>query len=357
MGPPDDHPLAGAAEPVERDHERALRLMFDCLRQGDEVYLPSKYWSLLNDRNVEQISAHGIENFKRTLARNYFTFVPRITDPQFRFLLRHTRWQEWLSAIRDFPQFDPAWRIKRKKYWEFIMFTRLLWRYAQAHDPLGLLRILPEPPAGNPLPIHLDGRLVSQDLANSVLEYYSIAEGADLTPDSKVTICELGAGYGRNAYVLLQALPRCRYLIVDIPPALYVAQQYLAPLFPNRRVFKFRPFGSDSALPAELNESELAFLLPHQAARLQPKSVDLFLNISSLHEMRPEQIHAYFKLIGTLTRGHFYSKQWIVSKNRADGLQIRQGDYPIPSHWSCRFTRRAAVQTAFFEACYSIPGQ
>jgi putative sugar O-methyltransferase len=336
MPPPDSHSPPAAAESSELEHERSLQLMFDCFKRGDEVYLPSKYWSMLNDRNVEQIGSHGLDNFKRTLARNYFTFVPRITDAQFRFLLRRTPWRAWPSILRDFPPFDPAWRIKRKKYWEFIAFTRLLWRYAQAHDPLGLLRTIHEPLAGNPLPIQLDGQLVSQDLANSVLEYYSVAEGAGLTSDSKLTICELGAGYGRNAYVFLKALPKCRYLIVDIPPALYVAQQYLTPLFPERKVFKFRPFADDPAALAELEQSEIAFLLPHQAARLRPKSVN-------------------FTLIDTLTCGHFYSKQWIVSKNRADGLQIRQGDYPIPPHWSCRFTRRAAVQTAFFEACYLIP--
>ncbi|MBI4191156.1 MAG: putative sugar O-methyltransferase [Betaproteobacteria bacterium] len=361
MSAADGRPLPAAGGPSaargrpEDDPGRTLQLMFECLEQADPVYLPSRFWTKLNDRNMAQLRSHGIDNFKRTLARNYFTFVPSVIDSQFRFLLRHTRLRDWPSIMGDFPPFDQAGGLTRKQHWELVLFTRMLWRYAQARDARGLLRTIEEPSAGNPFAIRLDGRLISQDLANSALEYYCIADAAGLKPDAAITICELGAGYGRNAYMFLSALPNCRYVIVDIPPALYVSQQYLAPLFPGMKVFRFRDFDRDAAALAELGEAQLAFLLPHQAALLPPKSVNLFVNISSLHEMRPDQIRAYFALIDRVTRGHFYSKQWFVSKNREDGLLIRREDYPVPPHWSCRFARRAAVQAAFFEALYAIP--
>jgi len=356
-GPPAPDIGARLAAGNLRGHDSGmtLQLMFDCLAQGDPVYLPSRFWTKLNDRNLAQLRSYGIDNFKRTLARNYFTFLPGIINNQFRFLLRHTRLRDWPSLVRDFPPFDPAWGLTRIQQRELVVFTRMLWLYARAHDPRGLLRAIREPSSGNPFPIRLDGMPISQDLANSVLEYYSMAGAIGMTADAPITICELGAGYGRNAYVFLNALPNCRYIIIDIPPALYVSQRYLAPLFPERKVFKFRRFDNNTGAQAELDASQLAFLLPHQAELLPQKSVNLFINISSLHEMRPDQIRAYFALIDRVTRGHFYSKQWLVSKNREDGLLIRREDYPVPPHWSCRFARRAAVQAAFFEALYAIP--
>ena len=331
-----------------------LQSMFDCLRTGDPVYLPSRFWTRLNAQNLDQLSTFGIENFKRTLARNYFTFVPSVIDNQFRFLLTHTRLRDWPGILRAFPRFPPDAGLTRKQHVELVLFTRMLWRYAKTRDRLDILQKLPEPALGNPFTIELDGGLASQDLANSALEFYSIADGTGFSLDAPLTVCELGAGYGRNAYVFLSMLPNCRYIIIDIPPALYVSQQYLTRLFPAKKAFTFRESISSADARMELAEAQIAFLLPHQAALLPQKSTDLFINISSLHEMRPDQISAYLTMIGRVTRGHFYSKQWFVSKNRDDGLRIRHDDYPIPRDWSCKFLRRAVVQTAFFEALYAI---
>ena len=340
---------------AENTSAKTLQRMFESLQTADPVWLPSLFWSKLNEHNLAQLRTQGIDNFKRTLARNYFTFVPSVIDNQFRFLARHTRMADWRSIFSRFPRFDRSWGLSRKQHLELVLFTRMLWRYAQLRDPQGLLSRIEEPAAGNPLPIDLDDQPVSQDLANSVLEYYSIANGAGLTPEAAVTICELGAGYGRDAYVFLKALPQCRYIIVDIPPALYISQQYLTGLFPEKKVFRFREFGPDAGTLAELGAAQLAFLLPHQAAMLPSKSVDLFINISSLHEMKTDQIKAYLALIGRVTKGHFFSKQWFVSKNRHDGLRFCHTDYPIPAEWACQFLRQAAVQAAFFEALYAIP--
>jgi hypothetical protein len=87
---------------------------------------------------------------------------------------------------------------------------------------------------------------------------------------------------------------------------------------------------------------------------LPAKSVDLFINISSLHEMKIDQIHAYFKLIDRLTHGFFYSKQWWVSHNPADEITITPKEYPVPHNWKQLYLRAANVQTYFFEAMYAI---
>jgi putative sugar O-methyltransferase len=189
------------------------------------------------------------------------------------------------------------------------------------------------------------------------LEYYSIRKYFKETANEKVTICELGAGYGRNGFVFLKAFPKCKYIIIDIPPALYISQHYLSSVFRDKKIFFFRPFDRFADVETDFNDADIVFLLPHQAEMLPAKSIDLFINISSLHEMKIDQIHAYFILIDKLTKEFFYSKQWWVSHNPADGITITPNDYPVPTKWKQLFFRKSTVQTYFFEAMYLLDGE
>jgi len=93
------------------------------------------------------------------------------------------------------------------------------------------------------------------------------------------TIIELGAGYGRTAYVFLKANPDIRYTICDIEPALSIAKRYLISQFPD---------------------ADITFLSPNNLRHLPKKSADLFITISSLQEMPMEQIKYYYKQIDRL---------------------------------------------------------
>ncbi len=331
-----------------------LRAMFDCLSKGNPIYTPSKFWEALNKKNLKQLEVEGLNNFKQTIAQNYFTWVIGRRDTQFRFLVRNTNLLAWPAVLRGLFTYDPMSSLSRKQQNELGIFTRMLWKFTQQIDSERLLEHIDEPIEGNPFRILLNGRLISQDLANSVLEYYSIRECFTAPANEKITICELGAGYGRNAYVFMKAVSNCKYIVIDIPPALYVSQHYLTSVFCNKNVFTFRPFDRFSNVEKEFNAADIAFLLPHQAEMLSEKIVDLFINISSLHEMKIEQINAYFKLIEKLTRGFFYTKQWWVSHNPTDGITITSKDYPIPTNWKQLYLRKAKVQTHFFEAMYEL---
>jgi len=334
-----------------------LQSMFDSLARGNAVYLPSKFWEALNSKNIQQLESGGLDNIKQTVAQNYFTWVIGRKDKQFRYLRRHTRLWAWPAILKDIFAHDPSFPLNPVQQRELTVFTRMLWKFTERFDSDHLLSRIHEPLEGNPFKIYLQGKLISQDLANSVLEYYSIREHFEASATSDKTICELGAGYGRNPFVFLKALPKCKYIIIDIPPALYVSQHYLTSVFRDKKIFAFRPFDRFSDVEEEFNNADIAFILPHQAEMLPAKSVDLFINISSLHEMKVDQIHAYFKLIDKLTKGYFYSKQWWVSQNAVDGITITPKDYPIPSLWKKLYLREARVQTYFFEAMYFIKDQ
>jgi len=332
-----------------------IEAMFDEFPKCRYEILPSKYWVELNRKNLQQLADSKYENFKRTLARNYFTWIVNPLNKQMRFLMREAGFWESIrivyQAIRS-PRHELF--AKRKHTIFYNMLTNLLWDYVEKNDHDGYLERLSEPLEGNPLQVMRNGRLISQDLANSLLEYKAILH-PDLDKREVRTIMELGPGYGRTAHVFLELQPKCRYILVDIPPALYVAQRYLSNIFSERKIFGFRPFEDFESVRSEFEAAEIIFLMPNQLELLPDKSVDLFLNISSLHEMRMDQIRYYFEQIERLTRKYFYFKQWKETTIPFENETITEADYPVGSDWTLVNRQQCEVQAKFFEALYELP--
>ena len=312
---------------------KTLDQMFDELDREGGVFRPSAFWRSLNQKNVEQLNREGIQTVKRTLAQNYFTWVIGWRHDQFRHLVAKMRPSDWVEIFRDFPRYDSSAGLSRWRFLHLCIFTRMLYLYASRFDPLKLLDRLQEPAFGNPFPVRFRGKTVSQDLINSILELYAAFEGETIDFDAPLKIAEIGAGYGRNAFVFLSLFPNCTYTIIDIPPALYVAEQYLASVNPVAKV---------------------SILLPIEATRLPENSFDLLINISSFHEMTPEQVDAYFGLVDRTLRGRLYLKQWKRWHNPADNVVLSEASYPYRRSWKKLYSRTTLVQPSFFEAVYEV---
>jgi SAM-dependent methyltransferase len=280
-------------------------------------------------------------------------------DSQIVFLCKSLSTRAIFRAIRG------ALGISMRRYFSAVdliqsfsygLLGSLLWEYIlQLSLPVALLS-LREPSEGNPpfLYPRPDMR-VSQDLANSLLEYDSFQ--AVIPASGPSTILELGAGYGRTAFVILRLRPKIKYVLVDIPPALWIAERYLSSVFPEKRVFRYRDFDRFEDIADEYEHAEIAFLLSSQLAAFPINSVDLVINISSLHEMRKEQVAYYLEHFDDVLKpgGHMYIKQWKEAKVLFEGVTLVEEDYPIPFGWTKIMNRTARVQTRFFEALYRKP--
>jgi putative sugar O-methyltransferase len=301
---------------------------------------PSRFWTELGASHSQDLEQHGFANAKRRQALRYFTWSWRVAalfqSVQMRFLLTHTSPLTWMRCaaapvdLSDAAWIDVPWT--RRDRWLYVFAVRLLWQYTRSRDRFGVLA-LEEPRLGNPFPVWWRGRLISQDLANGALEAEAIGRAlGNRTPHS---ILEVGAGYGRTAYVLLRLFPDARYTIVDIEPAISISRWYLSQLFAPER---------------------LRFLTPDEAASLADGEIDLGVSISSLHEMTPEQVADYLRLYDRLAAGGVvYLKQWISWHNPADRVTMRFADYPVPARWRRLFNERASVQTNFGQAAWQIP--
>ncbi len=277
-----------------------LKEMEDYFISSNLIRFSSNYWNHLNNYNIQQISAYGYQNFKQTVARNYFTWVVSIENPyasnlkkevpELTIRLPHKE----ISKVHPF--FSPEESLKYNAITEYFI------NYIIKLGKIELLKTLEEPLIGNPPYVTYDGKRVSQDACNSLLEFIPISQNCPINEIS--TIIEIGAGSGRTAFCFLKLLPNLRYIIVDFPPALYVSQTYLTDVFPDKKVMKFRPFNTFKEIENEYFESNIIFLTPDQLNKLPDHSADLFLAIDCIHEMKPEMI---IEGIAKLTKGKTFS--------------------------------------------------
>jgi len=328
--------------------QRELKLMFNEMESARKEIRQSKLWERMNKQFLEWLSSYGYDNFKQTLGFWYFAFSYKSNSPVYSGLKRNLpiakRIIVWSRILKKHQL------LSLPRSLSYNLTTGLLWEYDKQRYP-SVCKELEEPLDGNPPRLYDNKKLISQDLANSIIEYESIMQQIKFAPK---TMMELGGGYGRTAFVFLKLHKKIRYIFCDIPPTLWVAQTYLSSVFKQRKIFKFRHFDDYKKVKGELESSDIIFLTPNQLEMLPDKSADLFINISSLHEMRRDQIAYYFNQINRLTKGFFYFKEWKVSNNSDDNLVIRENEYPIPKKWKKLYHREALYPSLFFEAMYKI---
>jgi len=362
------HDSGAATQLLTADARHSIDQMKHEMQAAPAVDQPSAFWTDMGEVNERILGWSSEANFKRTVNQNYFNFIPIAPDDPRMARLRRLvpdftqntldRYaiedpdrdpNSWMSFYPNYYIFkDPDRATKRELYREYLA---LMYEYALRRDRSGLLATLEEPRLGNPISVQRGGRRISQDLVNSVRERNSIIGAMEASTDTRFTLGELGAGYGRLGYVLLKTT-KCRYFVFDIPPALYVSQWYLTNLFPKRRAFRFRRFDTFEKIESELSQTDLAFFTPNQLTKFPSGYFDLFVNISSIHEMRRDQIKHYMDLMGRTTKSALYLKQQKDYVNPVDDLVIGKNDYPVPSGWTASQERFDLINPGFFERIY-----
>jgi putative sugar O-methyltransferase len=345
-----------ALRPEDDEVAAWIEAMRDHLAAAPEIYRPGAFWSELLERNLEMLRTDGVRNFKRTLGNNYYNWlVISLPDPQMRAAIR--RWLQRPSLAPLRARIEPARELRiagqdgttnlelsSKSARRYRFFVASTWEYARANDPLGLAERLEEPEVGNPLRLWTRGRVVSQDLANSIVECNYVARSGLVRDGAKVA--ELGAGYGRLAHAF-SAVARLAYCIFDIPPALAVSQWYLGELLGRDRIVPFRPEVTPDDVAA-LRPGTVAFFTPDQLDAFPDGWFDLTQTISTLPEMPERQAEHYLRLLADKSSGELFIKQWKRWRNEADDVEFSEDRYALPAPWQRVARRTDPVQTQFF---------
>ena len=360
------HPDAAVRESLPDGVAVAQRV--EAMRCGvakaPEIYRPGAFWDALIAQNLEMLETEGIANFKRTVSNNYYNWLvtsPR--DPQLQhalvgWLRRPTtaplvnRLEEPATGLRMLTR-EQSFGLSRSAAWRYKLFVGTVWETARRQDTRGLTDSLSEPVVGNPIRIRHRGRLVSQDLANSIIELSFAGRSGAIREGSR--IAELGAGYGRLAYVFANAGPALTYCIFDIPPALAVAEWYLTAVLGSERVVPYAPGSSFHTRQAQLTPGTVALFTPDQLETFPDGWFDLTQTISTLPEMPARQSQHYLKMLSAKSGSALFLKQWRRWYNEADDVELTEQDYSLAAPWRLSARRVDPIQPAFFNQLWTRP--
>ena len=216
--------------------------MIKVLRDSNPIYHPSRFWLYHLVFNVFQLQIEGIENFKRTVNKNYFGWSSHKDITTQIQTIRNSidiLKSETLSAISEIKSIENQMKddLNDKEWLDYIELLLLLYRFAQSKDNECILKRIEEFAYGNPITVEIDGKRISQDLPNTAIEINTFMPFIPRAEKKALNVAELGAGYGRIGSALMQTYKNIKYTIIDIPPALYVSQSYLANVFPEKKIF------------------------------------------------------------------------------------------------------------------------
>jgi len=172
--------------------------------------------------------------------------------------------------------------------------------YARAIDTLHLLDRLTDDNLFGNVTFQVDGRPVSRDLLDSVIEIYFLERHLGLSRMTRPVILDIGAGYGRLAHRIVEGLPDVeRYLCVDaVAASTFVSEYYL-----NLR----GTAGRAEVLPLDAVERALAV-----------RQIDLAINVHSFSECRLEAIDWW---LGMLARHGVRQLMIVPNAKSGDGGQ------------------------------------
>jgi len=86
----------------------------------------------------------------------------------------------------------------------------LAYYYAKSIDRLGLLELTKEDTAFGAITYDFDGRQISRDLVDSILEIYFLENNLEISKIEDLSVLDIGAGYGRLAHRMVETLPNLK---------------------------------------------------------------------------------------------------------------------------------------------------
>jgi len=275
-------------------------------KEKSEIFMPSSLWEKHLDASYPSYPDTDIDRFHFFLSN--FGSLDTYTGINFSTLVR-----EYAKTAKS-----------RKHFEKMVIGLKVAWwlRFESNGRDLSALSI---PQHGNQCGATVNNNFIGFD---SVLnEFYGRMISNFLKKDRPV-VGEIGAGYGILFFFISRALSDYCYLDFDLPETLCCATYYLMKSFPHR---KFLLYGESELNEKVMKEYDFIFMPSYAIKDLPDDSVDIFINMSSLGEIKPQACKMF---IGEICRtahafwhmNHEYRRNVFEDSTTS----LLNGEYPVP---------------------------
>lgn len=301
--------MFGCRRTMIKDDPDLLRQMLADMADSVERYQPTSYWKEYQDQLLPVIAREGISRFRASESKVFSSFG--VTQPP------HTLVGEFLEATGTTARsLKGLWLslVMRSSFYQKCLkqhavtlkaFRHACFHYAMKGDMEGRLLSISDSGLGAPRDLFSPPEANSQRYTLSFLRYFLyhqwLSERVDLS--SVRHLLELGSGYGGQAEVLRKLRPGMKITLCDIPPQLYVCEQYLRSVFPGD-VTGYRETREMDRV--DLAQTKPITILGTWQIERVVSSFDLFLNCASFQEMEPEVVENYLSVLRPLVTRYIY---------------------------------------------------
>jgi len=352
-----------------------LKKMIDFFVTSESYKYVSNYWNYLNIQNMKQIfeNDNNINNFSTSIALNYYTFID-VTENQVYKTIANVENEIFSSKIHFFKKHKNLNYIQSMKYnfLTFLLFLNLI--KINYYEKLKLLGDEGYVSFGDPY-IEIEGIKVTSDKINSLFDYDKINRFCNL--NHQKIILEIGAGSGRTSQSIMTFNSNCKYVICDIPPALYISYERLKKVFKNKKIGLLYDYQNNNQkvklnvgggggsgeqdLNTQINHYDISFIMPHQLSLFNNRFFDLTIAIDCLHEMDKKTINKYINNINKISK-LFYFSVWKKTNvpfsgifNRfSNNLNYYSNDYNLPKNFKKEFEEDLIFPSNFISSGYRI---
>lgn len=167
-------------------------------------------------------------------------------------------------------------------------------------------------------------------------------------------IIELGAGYGRIPENLIRSNVKKTYIVIDIPPALYLSQKYLSYNFPSHKILKYTIKMSSQNLKENLRLFDLVFLSLHQMTfliNILPIEKTIVMCINALQEFPKHTIIQIFEKLNEIAKyAYIKSANLKINNPYKDELLSFDSIIKILNKWNIKNKKSDTFPSNYSEA-------
>ena len=319
----------------KKSFDKELILITDKFINSKSYTHLSNYWHVLSIDNYEKLREYGFETYGSNIATNYFTFK-HVYEDMISETLSATK-KDFIYSKIDLSKKHNNFSASESTNYNYL--CAMLYHVLKKTNYFNYLNNLDDKSfLGFDDPyIEIDDHKISTDKLVSLFDIEKIEKAFGTESNRK--ILEIGAGSGRTADAYLSIYSDKKYIICDVPPAIFISYKRLKIRYPNKKI----SFCFEKNFEQEFEKNDITFIFPDQLSFIN-KKLDLVLAIDCFHEMDKETIKFFFEKINNITNNLYFSI-WEKTKvpyskkilGKANILSYENGDYPIPSNWKNSF--------------------
>lgn len=300
------------------DKPELLELMLNDTKNSPKLYQPTKYWYNYEKKFLPELKRLGLKDFRRRKNSIFQSFGAADIDPiDLKLRVLNKDLFEGIFPLKKsilFKRFiRSAIRIKLfrrmveqiSRLWlgisleQKLFFTYQFAKHYGIANKAQLISNLSDSLISSPKNIlKINDNVYTFTLLRYYLHYAYTCKFIDYS--SIFSVLEIGPGYGGQVEVLKKLHPNMTIFVIDIPPQLYVCEQYLKAVFPND-VISYEKTRNMVEIPVN-SKGKIFIFSPWQLPKIKNLVYDLFWNSASFQEMNSEVVLNYLKFVNAQTQ-------------------------------------------------------